>query len=107
MASSQSRWGFVRMLPYLANLKSMILTEVTHIQGFMGLLMKQRNGSCWSKEDKASLRIHLRHLAHSIPSLGIFILPGGWFLLPLLAFFLDRRNRKNRPALLRGEHIAT
>ncbi len=90
------------MVSYLANLKLIVLAEVTHVQGFMCLLMKPRNGGAWSQEDKAALRSHLKHLAHSIPSLGIFLLPGGSFLLPALAVFLDRRNRKNRPALPPG-----
>jgi len=74
----------------------MMLDEALHVQGFMQLLMKQRNGSPWSSEDKSALRLHLRHLAATLPLFGIFALPGGSMLLPLLALILDRRRQRRR-----------
>jgi hypothetical protein len=82
----------------LSELKVIILTEISHIQGFMQLLMKPRNGMPWSVEDRAAILGHLKHLARSLPVLVIFTLPGGSLLLPLLAWFLDRRKIRNQPA---------
>jgi hypothetical protein len=84
--------------PLLSELKAIILTEISHIQGFMQLLMKPRNGMPWSLEDRAAILVHLKHLARSLPVLVIFTLPGGSLLLPLLAWFLDRRKNRNQPA---------
>ncbi len=77
----------------LRPIKELVLAEASHIQGFMQLLMKPRNGIPWSAEDRAAIRLHLRHLAGVLPILVIFTLPGGSLLLPLLAWFLDRRKR--------------
>ena len=62
----------------------------------MQLLMKPRNGMPWTAEDRIALRLHLKRLAQTLPILGLFSLPGGSFLLPLLALFLDRRKERNR-----------
>src|SRR2546426_5258326 len=85
--------------PVLSELKAIILTEISHIQGFMQLLMKPRNGMPWSAEDRAAILLHLKHLARSLPVLVVFTLPGGSLLLPLLAWFLDRRKTRNQPAV--------
>jgi hypothetical protein len=85
---------------FLARLRATILHNVSHIQEFMRLLMKPRNGMPWSAEDKAALRCQLRQMAKALPAFGVFSLPGGMFLLPLLAIILDRRRmrRKALPA---------
>jgi hypothetical protein len=83
----------------LSNLKAIIHTEISHIQGFMQLLMKPRNGLPWSAADRAAILVHLKHLARSLPVLVIFTLPGGSLLLPLLAWFLDRRKNRNQLAV--------
>jgi hypothetical protein len=90
------------MLPFFAHAKLMVLDEVNHIQGFMLLLMKPRNGGEWVPEDKEALRRHLKRLARTLPALGVFALPGGSLLLPLLAIFLDRRKARNRAPLMHG-----
>jgi hypothetical protein len=79
---------------FLARVKAIMLLHVSHVQGLMQLLMKPRNGMPWSAEDKAALRSHLTLLAKALPAFGIFSLPGGMLLLPLLAAFLDRRKRR-------------
>jgi hypothetical protein len=81
---------------FLARLKATMLQNVSHIQEFMQLLMKPRNGMPWSAEDKAALRCHLRLIAKALPAFGVFSLPGGMLLLPLLAIFLDRRRMRRR-----------
>jgi hypothetical protein len=86
------------LLSVASELKAIILAEISHIQGFMQLLMKPRNGMPWSAEDRAAILLHLKHLAKTLPVLVIFTLPGGSLLLPLLAWFLDRRRNPNQPA---------
>jgi hypothetical protein len=79
---------------FLVELKAIGLRDLYHIQGFMNLLMKPRNGMPWTAEDKAAIRLHLKSVAASLPMLAVFTLPGGMLLLPLLAWHLDRRKRK-------------
>jgi hypothetical protein len=83
---------------FLQSSKKLILTEVTQIRGFMQILMKPRNGSSWSREDRAAILVHMRRLAKTVPLLAIFSLPGGGLLLPVLAWFLDRRQGRKKPA---------
>ncbi len=86
-------------LPSMASeLKAIILAEISHIQGFMQLLMKPRNGMPWSAEDRAAILVHLKHLAKTLPVLVVFTLPGGSLLLPVLAWFLDRRKNPKKPS---------
>jgi hypothetical protein len=68
----------------------------------MQLLMKERNGERWTDEDRLLIRRHLRTLGGLVPILALFALPGGSLLLPLLAWFLDRRRGKVRPLLTGG-----
>jgi hypothetical protein len=79
-----------------SRLKAMALEEALHVQSFVQLLMKPRNGAQWTPSDKAALTAYLKHLARILPIFSIFTLPGGSLLLPLLAMFLDRRRHKNR-----------
>jgi hypothetical protein len=71
----------------------LIRNEAAHLNGFMKLLMKERNrGEKWTKDDKSLLKIYLRRLAMYVPALAVFLLPFGIFLIPLLAEVLDRRK---------------
>jgi len=63
----------------------------------MPLLMKQRNGAPWASEERAELVRHLRRLTSIGPYFLALIAPGSFLLLPLLAWWLDRRRAK-RPA---------
>ena len=83
--------------------KELILSEARGIQGFMDLLMKQRNtGSRWTKDEKAQLKRHLGRLASYVPVLFVFLLPGGLILIPLLAEILDRRKHRRHAFLEPG-----
>jgi hypothetical protein len=84
---------------FLHRLRQVTLDEVAHVQGFMQLLMKQRNGAAWSDDDKVAILRHLRHFARSLPYLLLFTLPGGTMLFPGLAWFLDRRKDRSRVAV--------
>ncbi|HET6514808.1 MAG TPA: hypothetical protein VFG09_06565 [Thermodesulfovibrionales bacterium] len=75
--------------------RELIWKEAEKMQGFMALLMKPRNtGAGWTEDEKKSLKAHLKHLSAFLPALVIFLLPGGFLLLPLLAIALDRRKKK-------------
>ncbi len=74
--------------------KDLILSEARHTEGFMHLLMKQRNtGEKWSLRERVQLKGHIRRLVGYIPALCVFLLPGGFLLIPLLAEIMDRRKR--------------
>jgi hypothetical protein len=68
--------------------------EMSETQRLVPLLMKQRNGAKWTDEDKRELRHHLNHLVELAPYLLLFVAPGGFFVLPVLAWWLDRRRGK-------------
>jgi len=69
--------------------------EVLSIKGLMQLLMKIRNTEeKWTKEERKEIITHLRNIAKIIPTIAIFSLPGGAFLLPLFAEALDRRKTR-------------
>jgi hypothetical protein len=75
--------------------KEAILMEVLAIKGLMQLLMKTRNtDEQWTREERKEIRMHLRNIAKIIPKVAIFSLPGGSFLLSILAEVLDRRRTR-------------
>lgn len=69
-------------------------SEMSHVRGLMPLLMKQRNGYRWSDADRKKIRMQLRRLASLSPYLVLFVSPGGFLALPVLAWWLDRRRIK-------------
>jgi hypothetical protein len=77
--------------------KEAILMEVLAIKGLMQLLMKIRNtDEKWTIEERKEIKRHLKNIAKIIPAVVIFVLPGGSFLLPMLAEVLDRRKIRRR-----------
>jgi hypothetical protein len=73
--------------------KALILRESQGMHNFMILLMKQRNtGNDWTADDIKKIKSHLIHLALYVPVLIVFLLPFGFFLLPVLAEIIDRRE---------------
>jgi len=75
--------------------KEAILMEVLSISGLMQVLMKIRNtDEKWTREEKKEIVGHLKNIAKIVPAVAIFSLPGGAFLLPVLAEALDRRKRR-------------
>lgn len=69
-------------------------SEMSQIRGLMPLLMKQRNGYRWTETDRRRIKAQLRKLAALSPYLILFLAPGGFLALPLLAWWLDRRRQK-------------
>jgi hypothetical protein len=80
--------------------KDHLVSDILQVRGLMPLLMKPRNGLRWTPEDKAELAIHLRRLSRLSPYLVVGLLPGGFLMLPALAWWLDRR--RNRTASRRS-----
>jgi 4-amino-4-deoxy-L-arabinose transferase-like glycosyltransferase len=88
-------WRWLHWLGAVQNRERIRLwNEMVQIQGLMPLLMKQRNGYQWTDEDRRQIRMQLDKLASLSPYLILFLIPGGFFALPLLAWWLDRRRLK-------------
>lgn len=69
-----------------------VLAELVSTRGIMPLLMKARNGERWTAAEKEELLAHLRRMAHLSPYLIGLLLPGSVLLLPVYAWWLDRRR---------------
>jgi hypothetical protein len=74
-----------------------VVAEIVRIHGLMPLLMKHRNGSRWSSQERSELLEQMRALAHLSPYLFVLVLPGSFVALPLLAWWLDRRRQRRSP----------
>ena len=81
---------------YSTRERQFLLSEMVQVKGLMPLLMKPRNKQRWTAEDKAELSVHLKRLSRLSPYLVVVVMPGGFFLLPVLAWWLDRRRNRNR-----------
>jgi len=69
-----------------------MLDEMTQVKGLMPLLMKPRNRQRWSAQDRRELALHLKRLSKVSPYIAVVVLPGGFAMLPVLAWWLDRRR---------------
>jgi hypothetical protein len=87
------RWG-KSILNIQNRERTQLLEEMTQMRELMPLLMKQRNGYQWTNDDRQHIREHLRHLVKISPYIILFVAPGGLFLLPIMAWWLDRRRVK-------------
>jgi len=74
--------------------------EFASVQGLMPLLMKPRNKQKWTQEDRDELARHMKRMAQLSPYIAVIVLPGGFAMLPVLAWWLDRR-RGRRPMPVR------
>src|SRR5262249_42482190 len=83
-----------------------IRAEILGIHGLMPLLMKQRNGLSWTAEDRTQLSHHLRQLTDLSPYLVVFLAPGSFVLVPLVAWWLDRRRLKRRDKQTQTSQVA-
>ena len=61
-------------------------------KSLMPLLMKPRNNEQWTSQDKRELKLHLKLLSHVSAYIAILIMPGGLIMLPVIAWWLDRRR---------------
>lgn len=76
--------------------KQHLLSEMQQARGLVPILMKERNGQRWTSEDRALLRDHLGRLSRLSPYLVLVVMPGGFFMLPVFAWWLDRRRTRVR-----------
>jgi hypothetical protein len=74
--------------------KSRIRGEIAQVPGLMALLMKPRNGKKWTRAERKELRAQLRRLSRLGLYLMTAVIPGTSVTLPLLAWWLDRRQRR-------------
>lgn len=74
--------------------KSRIRDGIVQIPGLMALLMKSRNGQRWSKTERQELRKQLRGLSRLSLYFAMAALPFTTLALPLVAWWLDRRQRQ-------------
>ena len=88
-------WRFLRSLWALQGReRERVWTEISQMRGLMQLLMKQRNGYRWTETERRRIRAQLRKLAAISPYMVLFVSPGGFFALPLLVWWLGRRQQK-------------
>lgn len=81
-----------RMLEAQKRERDLLVKEFAQVRGLMPLLMQHRNGGRWSHEERIVLQEQLRALAHLSPYLVVLALPGSFVVLPVLAWWLDRRR---------------
>ncbi|MCX5834981.1 MAG: hypothetical protein NTV99_10830 [Deltaproteobacteria bacterium] len=75
------------------NSREILFYESRQMQGFIQLLMKPRNnGGQWTVDERNELRNYFKYMSIYIPFLIIFLMPGGFFFLPVLSSVLDRRR---------------
>ena len=76
-----------------------LLAEMVQVKGLMPVLMKRRNKQRWTEQDLAEIRTQVRRISKLSPYLVVIVMPGGFAVLPVLAWWLDRRrNRRMAPA---------
>jgi hypothetical protein len=86
-----------KFLTTLDREKQHLRSELSQVSGLMPLLMKPCNKQRWTAQDKVELMAHLKRLQDLSPYVAVFVLPGGFAMLPVLAWWLDRRRGKRVP----------
>lgn len=76
--------------------RKFLLFEMTQISGLMPILMRRRNKQKWTPQELAEIRAHLKRISRLSPYLVIIVMPGGFAILPVLAWWLDRRRNRAR-----------
>jgi hypothetical protein len=78
--------------------RKFLLSEMVQIKGLMPVLMKRRNKQNWSEEDLAEIRAQMKRISKLSPYLVVIVMPGGFAMLPVLAWWLDRRRQRRAMA---------
>ncbi len=92
----QSGWSNVCLMQ--DRHRTYIRSELSQVRGLIPILMKHRNGENWSTEERILLQRDLRALSNLSPYLVPLLMPGGFVMFPLLAWWLDNRhNRRITP----------
>lgn len=79
--------------------RGQVLAEMVKIRGLMPLLMKPRNGDHWTRSERTELMGQVKAIAYLSPYLVVMILPGSFVVLPVLAWWLDRRRHQREDGL--------
>lgn len=87
-----------RLVAFADRERKHVLAELAQVKGLMPLLMKRRNSSQWTPEDLAEIRAQLTRLRGLSWYLAMLLLPGGFFALPAVAWWLDRRRERRSAA---------
>lgn len=90
------RHGWARARSMNENHYLHIRNELSQVRGLIPLLMKRRNGGQWSIEERETLLRKLRALSGLSPYLIPILMPGGIFMLPLVAYWMDRRRNQRK-----------
>ena len=91
-SSTESDGVVSRMVASQKRQARVFVADVVRMRGLMPLLMKHRNGGSWTPHEKAELLVQLRILSRISPYLLFLLLPGSALLLPVYAWWLDRRR---------------
>ena len=94
--SSGTKRAFKGMRDLSSREQRRLHDELRQMRGLMPLLMKPRNHQQWTPEDKAQLSAYVKRIAKLSPYLAVLVMPGGFFALPALAWWLDRRRGRTR-----------
>ena len=86
-----------RVFAFADRERKYVLDEMAQVKGLMPLLMKRRNRGQWTPEDLAEIRAKLNRLGGLSWYLAVLLLPGGFFALPAVAWWLDRRRDRRTP----------
>jgi len=84
-----------RLRDHTGRIKDMIRQDIQGVPGLMALLMKPRNGSRWTRAERSELAGQLRGLSRLGLVLALTLVPGTVIVLPLLAWWLDRRRSQS------------
>ncbi len=98
------RW-FGSFLASNSREKNRMRNELGKIKGAIPLLMKPRNGSKWTPQERQELKLMLRAASAVYPYLIIWALPGSIILLPFLAWHLDARRKDRERKAAAGPKI--
>jgi len=85
-----------RFLGVIDREKKHLRDELSRTQTMMPLLMKTRNGERWTPQEKRELVGHFRRLSRMSPYIALVVIPGGLALLPLVAWWLDKRRARRK-----------
>lgn len=78
MSGATDRWAKI-----LGRSKDKLATELSQSKELVALIAKSTTGDL-SKEERDKVKRQFKDLARTIPSLGLFLLPGGSLLLPII-----------------------
>ncbi len=74
--------------------RSRLRVEIAHVPAFLGLLLKPGTGRALSASERRALRVRWRGMGRLGLYLTSMIIPGTTLTLPLLAWWLDRRDER-------------